>query len=107
LLGAVRKQLAHIRPARRERRLRQGLEAFRGAIERVLPLVQTATALHDPVPLPTAIRSLFTFLRETTRATDGVLLVHSYDSSREPAEVFRAYDAQGQALEGALVPFAR
>ena len=50
-LAAVAKQLDHIRPAKRERRLHQGLIAFREAIEKILPLVQSAAALNDPVPL--------------------------------------------------------
>src|SRR5947199_1874022 len=61
-LGAVRRQLDRIRPARRERRLNQGLAAFRDAVGKVLPLVQAAAALNDPVPLPQAMRGLFGFL---------------------------------------------
>src|SRR5947208_1202247 len=99
-LAAVRRQLDRIGPAKRERRLHQGLAAFRAAVEKVLPLVQAAAALNDPVPLPRAIHSLFRFLLETTRARDGVLLVHGYDPGREPAEVCRVYDTAGQVLEG-------
>jgi ActR/RegA family two-component response regulator len=106
-LAAVRKQLARIRPARRERQLNHGLAAFHSAVERVLPLVQTSQALHDPVPLPVAIQGLFAFLLRTTGAADGVLLVHSYDADRQPVEVSRAYDAGGQALDAPLVSFAR
>src|SRR5437773_9887774 len=40
-LAAVRRQLEHIRPARRERRLHQSLVAFREAVEKILPLVQS------------------------------------------------------------------
>jgi DNA-binding response OmpR family regulator len=106
-LAAVRKQLDRIRPARREKQLNQGLAAFRAAVERVLPLVQAAQALHDPVPLPVAIQGLFAFLLRTTGASDGVLLVHSYDPERQPAELLRAYDAGGQALDVPLVGLAR
>jgi ActR/RegA family two-component response regulator len=106
-LEAVRKQLNHIRPAKRERRLHQSLVAFRDAVGKVLPLVQAAAALQDPVPLPTAVRSLFAFLLRTTGARDGVLLVRSYDPGRDPPEVNRAYDTQGRTLDGDLVPFAR
>lgn len=104
-LAAVRKQLERIRPARRERRLNRGLAAFRAAVEQVLPLVQAASALHDPVPLPTAIRSLFAFLLRSSGARDGALLVHSYDAERSPAEHWVAYDAAGQAMPGPLAPF--
>src|SRR5437868_11026971 len=89
-LRAVRRQLERIRPARRERRLHQGLVAFRAAVEKVLPLVQAAAALHDPVPLPAAASNLLRFLLRTTGARDGVLLVRSYDAGRQPAEVYRA-----------------
>ena len=99
-LAAISRQLDRIRPARREKRLAQGLAAFRAAVERVLPLVQTAAALRDPVPLPTAIRSLFAFLTRTTRATDGVLVVYS-------PEADRVYDTQGRPLEGPIVPVNR
>jgi DNA-binding response OmpR family regulator len=106
-LAAVIKQLERIRPARRERQLREALLRFRSAVERILPLVQTATALHDPLPLTAAIRALFAFLLRATQASDGVLLVHSYDRSREVAEDFRAYDATGKPLPVPTVPFAQ
>src|SRR5437763_644025 len=64
-LRAVRRQLDRIRPARRERRLHQGLVAFRAAVEKVLPLVQAAAAMTDPVPLPSAVHNLFHFLART------------------------------------------
>ena len=60
------------------------------AVEQVLPLVQTAAALHDPMPLPAAVRSLFSFLLQTTGAASGVLVVHSYDPGREPVEILHA-----------------
>src|SRR5262249_24239183 len=60
-LRAVRRQLERVRPAKRERQLHQGLVAFRAAVEKVLPLVQAAVALNDPVPLPAAVASLFRF----------------------------------------------
>jgi hypothetical protein len=106
-LAAVRRQLERIRPAKRERRVHDSLVAFREAVEKVLPLVQSSAALHDPVPLPEAVRSLFRFLRRTTRAADGILLVRRYDAEREPAEVCQVYDAAGNRLEVTLVPFAR
>src|SRR5919201_1392939 len=77
-LNAVRRQLDRIVPAKRERRLHQSLVAFREAVEKVLPLVQSAAALNDPVPLPEAVASLFRFVLHTTRASDGVLLIRAY-----------------------------
>src|SRR5262249_15168807 len=79
-LNAVRRQLDRIRPAKRERQLHRGLVVFRAAVEKVLPLVQSAAALNDPVPLPQAIGSLFRFLLRTTQARDGVLIARSYDA---------------------------
>ncbi len=106
-LASVHRQLERIRPAKRERQLHQGLVAFREAVDKVLPLVRSAAALNDPVPLPEAIRALFAFLLRATQASDGVLLVRSYDPERQPAEMCRAYDANGQALAGELIPFGR
>jgi ActR/RegA family two-component response regulator len=106
-LAAVRRQLERIRPAKRARRLHEGLVAFRAAVEKVLPLVQAAAVLNDPVPLPAAISVLFRFLLETTGAEDGALLVRSYDPEHDPAELWQAYDAEGRRREEALAPFAR
>jgi ActR/RegA family two-component response regulator len=106
-LQAVRKQLAHIGPAKRERRLHQSLVAFRETVEKVLPLVRSAAALNDPLPLPEAVGSLFRFLLRTTAAADGVLLVRSFDAERVPAESCRVYDPSGAVVPVELVPFAR
>jgi ActR/RegA family two-component response regulator len=106
-LRAVRRQLERIRPARQARRIHQALVGFRSAVEKVLPLVQTAAALHDPVPLPDAIKSLFRFVLGATGAASGVLLVRGYDANRQPAEVYRAYSDAGEQQAVDLVPFAR
>jgi ActR/RegA family two-component response regulator len=106
-LTAVRRQLDRIRPARRARHLHQQLVAFRAAVEKILPLVQAAAALHDPIPLPAAISNLLRFLLRTTGASDGVLLIRSYDAERHPVEVCRAFDPNGATLDAALVPFSR
>lgn len=102
-LRAVRRQLDRIIPAKRQRAFNQSLAEFREAVEKILPLVQTATALNDPVPLPEAIGSLFRFLQRSTGAADGVLLVRHFggDSDR-----FLAYGADGQPLGIELAPFA-
>jgi two-component system nitrogen regulation response regulator NtrX len=106
-LGAVRRQLERIRPARRERQIHQGLVAFRSALEKVLPLVRSAAALNDPVPPSAAVRQLFQFLQRTTGAADGVLLVHSAVGGREAGEDFRAYSMTGEELPRPSVPFSR
>jgi DNA-binding NarL/FixJ family response regulator len=106
-LRAVRRQLERIRPAKRERRLHQTLLSFREAVEKILPLVQSATAINEPVPLPTAIRALLQFLIQITKSQSGVLLARSYDSQRQPAEIFRAFNSDGDPITEGLVPFAR
>jgi ActR/RegA family two-component response regulator len=106
-LASVRKQLDRIRPGKRERLLHRSLANFRQAVEKILPLVQSASALTDPVPLPEAIGGLLHFLVRVTGAREGVLLVRSYDEKRRPAETYRAYGLGGETLEGTLVPFAR
>ena len=106
-LSAVRKQLDQIHPARRERRLHQMLVSFRESVEKILPLVQSAAAIQEPVSLPDAVRALFVFLLQITKAQGGVLLARSYDARREPPEIVRVYDANGDLLNLELVPFAR
>src|SRR6266446_3316371 len=106
-LSAVRKQLDQIHPARRERRLHQMLVSFRESVEKILPLVQSAAAIQEPVSLPDAVRALFVFLLQITKAQGGVLLARSYDARREPPEIVRVYDADGDLLNVELVPFAR
>jgi DNA-binding response OmpR family regulator len=107
LTKSVQKQLDAIRPAKRVRQLHQTLVAFRSAVEQVVPMVQSAATLNEPVPLPDAIRSLVRFLMQVTHARDGLLLVRHYDADRQPAEVCRVYDADGKALAIETAPFAR
>jgi ActR/RegA family two-component response regulator len=104
-LGAVRHQLTRIVPAKRQREFSRGLLAFREAVEKVLPLVQSSAALNDPVPLPDAIRSLFRFLIQSTRASDGVLIARHIGSDGK--ETFLAFGSDGRQLERPAVPFAR
>jgi DNA-binding NarL/FixJ family response regulator len=106
-LASVQRQLDRIRPAKRERKLHKSLVNFREAVEKVLPLVQSAAALTDPVPLPEAIRGLLQFLSRAVGAHDAVLLVRSYDPNRQPPEICRIYDSLGTAIAGEIVPFAR
>ncbi|HZZ78293.1 MAG TPA: response regulator [Gemmataceae bacterium] len=107
LTNSVRKQLDQIRPAKRVRQLHQTLVSFRGAVEQVVPLVQSAATLSEPVPLPDAIRSLVRFLMQVTHAKDGLLLVRHYDAERQPSEICKVYDAEGKALDVESTPFAR
>jgi ActR/RegA family two-component response regulator len=106
-LVAVRRQLERIRPAKRERQLHQSLKAFREAVEKIVPLVQSTAALNDPVPLPEAIGGFLQFLRQVTHAGDAVLLVRHYQPGGTPAERCLAYGSDGQRLETALAPFPR
>jgi ActR/RegA family two-component response regulator len=103
-LGAVRRQLDHIHPAKQQRRTVEVLRSFREAVEKVLPLVQSAAAMNDPVPLPDAIGGLFRFLLKTTGARDGALLVRHAGPDGESC---RVYDPQGRPVVGELVPFGR
>jgi DNA-binding response OmpR family regulator len=107
LLAAVQKQLDRIRPAKRERRLSTSLAFFREAVEHVLPLVQSAAALNDPLSLPEAIASLFRFLLRATSSRDGALLVRHYDAERDPPDQLRAYRASGETHDGVLAPWNR
>src|SRR4051794_26394266 len=104
-LAAVRKQLDRILPAKRQREVNQRLAAFRAAVEKVLPLVQSAAALNDPVPLPRAVASLCRFLRQLTGAADGALMIRH--ASTDDPEVCQVYDAEGAPLAVDLVPFAK
>jgi ActR/RegA family two-component response regulator len=106
-LKAVRKQLDRIRPAKRARQLQRSLQEFRAAVEKTLPLVQSAAALTDPVPLPETVRRLVRLAVQLTRAKDGVLLVRHYDAERTPAEWSKAYDAAGNEAATGSTPFAR
>ncbi len=105
-LAAVRKQLERIRPAKRERQLQRGLAQFRDSVEQVLPLIRTAAAVNDPLPITETVRSVLQFMMRLTQATDGVLIVHAYEASRSPPETYRAYDVAGRPLSVELQPFA-
>jgi ActR/RegA family two-component response regulator len=104
-LGAIRKQLERIHPAKQHRELHRQLAAFRSAVEQVLPLVQSAAALNDPVPLPRAVAGLTRFLCQITGAKDGVLVMRHVTS--ESNESYRAYDADGEPISVDLAPFSR
>lgn len=104
-LTAVRRQLVKIAPAKRQRELNQTLAAFREAVEKVLPLVRSAGALNDPVPLPEAVHSLLRFLLRITGAPDGVLVVRQLHSNGSDTTV--AYGPDGKPLPGPGVPFGR
>jgi CheY-like chemotaxis protein len=104
-LAAVRRQLDRLRPAKTQRELNLSLKAFREAVEKVLPIVRTAAAFNDPVPLPEAVRSLLRFVIRTTGAADGALLVRHL--AADGTETTAAYDSAGAALPVTAVPFAR
>lgn len=104
-LASVRKQLDKIMPAKRHRQFNQGLLQFRQSVEQILPLVRSATALNDPLPLPDAVRSLFRFLIRSTGAADGVLIGRAV--TPDGAERFVAFGPDGQPLPPPPVPFNR
>jgi ActR/RegA family two-component response regulator len=104
-LHAVRKQLDRIIPAKRHRQFTEGLRQFRESVEKILPLVQSATAMNDPVPLPDAVRNLFRFLIRTTGSADGVLLGRQV--TPDGTERFLAFAPDGRPLPPPTVPFSR
>jgi two-component system, NtrC family, nitrogen regulation response regulator NtrX len=106
-LRAIKKQLDRIRPARQARRLQRSLQEFRTSIEKTLPLVQSTSALSDPIQLPDAVRRLVRFTVQVTQAKDGVLLVRHYDAARKPPEWCRGYDVRGEEVAVGATPFAR
>ncbi len=105
-LKVVKNQLDQIRPAKRERLLHRSLAEFREAVQKIVPIVQQSALLNDPVPITSAVRTLFSFLQETTGAREAILLVRTYDAERIPPETFRAYDQHGNLLDVMLEPFA-
>ena len=104
-LAAIGRQLDRIRPAKRERQLNLALRSFRESVESILPLVRSAAALNDPVPLPAAVHALFRFLLRSTGATDGALIACRITA--DDVETTRAYDTNGEARPGPTVPFSR
>ncbi len=104
-LKAVRRQLDRIHPAKRQRELNQTLASFREAVEKILPVVRTAAAFNDPVPLPEAVRALLRFLIRATGAADGAILVRHL--AADGAETAAAFGPKGEPLLGPAVPFAR
>lgn len=104
-LAAVKKQLEKIRPAKRQREFNHSLEAFREAVEKVLPLVRTAAALNDPVPLPEAVKSLLRFAARAVGAADGAMIIRQV--SADGSESLAALGRGGAALPTDGVPFSR
>lgn len=105
-LKAVQRQIDYIRPAKRERFVHNSLVHFRNSVDRILPLVQSISALNDPVTLPEVIGSFFRFLQTITHASDGVLFVRYYNPEKHPPEVCRVYGSDGSILDVPLVPYA-
>ena len=104
-LAAVRKQLDFIVPAKRHRQFTQGLLQFRESVGKILPLVQSASTLNDPLPLPDAVRHLFRFLIRSTSSADGVLVARH--CTPEGEERFVAFAPDGTQLPAPVVPFHR
>lgn len=80
-LAAIRRQLDHIGPVKRQRQVTKSLADFRAAVEGVLPLVRGAAALNDPVPFPDGVRALFRFALEATGATAGLVVARTADGT--------------------------
>src|SRR5262245_26433866 len=104
-VAAVKKQLARIRPAKQQRELNRRLAAFREAVERVLPIVQTSAAFNDPVPLPAAVKSMLRFVIRGVKAADGALIVRH--TAPDGTESTTAYNAEGDTLPVTAMAFGR
>lgn len=104
-VAAVDRQLGRIRPAKRQREVNRTLAAFREAVEKVLPIVRTAAALNDPVPLPMAVKSLLRFAGRAVGAADGALVIRHL--SPDGTDVTVAYGPDGRFLSTGDVPFNR
>lgn len=103
-LRVVRQQLQRIGPIKQRRLLTDKLVAFREAVEKSLPLIDAASQLTDPVPLPEAARSLVRFVARMLGATDGVIVVHTAEG---PGAGYAAYTIDGSRWAEPLVPFGR
>lgn len=104
-LRSVQKQLDKIRPAKRQRELTASLAAFREAVEKVVPLVRSSAALNDPLPLPSAVQTLFRFLLRATGAGDGALIVRQWSDTG--SEQLTCYAPSGEAIRVPPIPFPR
>ena len=104
-LASVRNQLSQIAPAKRQREIDAQLTRFRHSVEQILPLVQGAKTLNDPVPLPDAIRSLVQFTVTMTGAKDGAIV--AYRTPGEGTDLAVAYRSDGSPVPGPFPPFAR
>lgn len=104
-VNSVRRQLDRIRPAKHQRELNRRLAAFREAVEKVLPIVQTSAAFNDPVPLPEAVKSLLRFVIRGAKAADGALIVRH--TSPDGGESTAAYGSDGRPLPAPAVPFGK
>jgi len=102
-LAAVRRQLDRVVPLKRQRELNHSLAEFRDAVEKILPLVRGSAALNDPVPLPSAVHSVFRFLLHSTGATDGALVARH--TPPDGPEVLAAFAIDGARLDTGGVTF--
>jgi ActR/RegA family two-component response regulator len=105
-LASIRKQLERVRPAKRQKELHRQLASFRSAVEQVLPLVQSTSALNDPVPLPKAVAGLCRFLCGVSGAKDGVLILRQL-ATDGTVTTYQAWARDGEPLGLPPVPFER
>lgn len=105
LVSSVRKQLDRIRPAKRERQLQDSLRQFHDAIEKMLPLLQSARALNNSMSLPASVGGLIRFLVEITESQTGILVARHHTSDGQ--EHYLAFHANGDPVTEPLVPFSQ
>jgi len=99
-LGAVKKQLDSILPAKRQREVQRTLVEFRESVQRILPLVRGAAVLTDPVPVSAAVHKLLGLALAVTGSADAALIV------RHGADI-AAYDREGTRIELPELPFSQ
>ncbi|MCS7160868.1 MAG: response regulator [Gemmatales bacterium] len=95
LLAIVRRQLETIRPAKRERDHLARVQAFRQAVESLLPLVQTTAELTAPFPVSESLRAFLRLAQTVFQTDQGVLVIRRLPSSSD------ALRAHADPLRGA------
>lgn len=106
LLAIVRRQLAQIRPAKRQREHLARVQQFRQALESLLPMVQTTAELAHQVPFSESLQSLLRLTQALFQTEDGVLLVRQppYSAMQKDLPGENVAFAPGQVAEEAMRP---
>ncbi|MBL8821613.1 MAG: response regulator [Planctomycetia bacterium] len=99
-LSAVRRQLEHLRPRKREREIHQQLSRFRALVQEALPRLETASVLHqDGIHLDEVARAVMMLAQRLTDASAGLLIVRDTASQNLGKENIQVFDIQGSRVE--------